>query len=120
MTDTTREMIKKRKDHDGVRRLPGLRTSDGRHNLGRTKIPITVQVGAPLQPAEDITQTDADLRESMTTLLHRAQRCYPHPGGAYWAPRRLGGGAPSLAEAAQIEADEAAVRAATRSAHPSG
>jgi hypothetical protein len=79
-----------------------------------------VQVGAPLQPAEDITQTDAGLRESMTKLLHRAQRCYPHPAGAYWVPRRLGGGAPSLAEAAQIEADEAAARAATRPAHPSG
>jgi len=37
----------------------------------------------------------------MTKLLHRAQRCYPHPAGAYWVPRRLGGGAPSLAEAAQ-------------------
>jgi 1-acyl-sn-glycerol-3-phosphate acyltransferase len=95
-------------------------TKDHPHNLGRTKIPITVQVGAPLQPAEDITQTDAALRESMTTLLHRAQQCYPHPAGAYWVPRRLGGGAPSLAEAAQIEADEAAARAATRPAHPSG
>jgi hypothetical protein len=102
------------------RSSPGLRTSDGRHDLGRTKIPITVQIGAPLPPAEDITQTDAALRESMTPPLHRAQRCFPHPAGAHWVPRRLGGGAPSLAEAAQIEADEAAARAATRSAHPSG
>ncbi len=112
-------MIKKRKDHDGLRRLPGLRTSDGRHNLGRTKIPITVQVGAPLQPAEDITQTDAAMRESMTTPLHRAQRCYrTRPGRigcrAGWAAGRRAWRRPLR------EADEAAVRAATRSAHPSG
>lgn len=71
-------------------------------------------------PPKTSRRTDAALRESMTKLLHRAQRCYPHPAGAYWVPRRLGGGAPSLAEAAQIEADEAAARAATRPAHPPG
>ena len=93
-------------------------TKDYPPNLGRTKIPITVQVGAPLQSANDITQTDAALRESMTKLLRLAQQSYPHPAGAYWVPRRLGGGAPSLAEAAQIEADEATARAANRAARP--
>jgi hypothetical protein len=58
--------------------------------------------------------TDAALRESMTTLLHQAQRRYPHPAGAYWVPRRLGGGAPTLAEAARMDADELAARAAGR------
>ena len=81
-------------------------------HLGRAKLPITVQVGAPVHAAEDIAQTDAALRESMTTLLHRAQQRYPHDPGRYWVPRRLGGGAPTLAEAARIEADEAAARAA--------
>ncbi len=94
-------------------------TKDHPRNLGRTKVPITVQVGAPLHPAKDITQTDAALRESMTALLHRAQQRYPHPAGAYWVPCRLGGGAPTLAEAARIEADEAAARAASRAARPS-
>jgi len=46
-----------------------------------------------LQPAEDITQTDAAMRESMTTPLHRAQRCYrTRPGRigcrAGWAAGR--------------------------------
>jgi hypothetical protein len=67
-----------------------------------------------LRAAEDISRTDAALRESMTKLLYQAQQQYPHPAGEYWVPRRLGGGAPTLAEAALIEADEAAARAAGR------
>ncbi|OBI63557.1 1-acyl-sn-glycerol-3-phosphate acyltransferase [Mycobacterium sp. E796] len=92
-------------------------TKDHPRNVGRKKLPISVQVGAPLRAAGDIESTNAALRESMTTLLHRAQQHYPHPAGAYWVPRRLGGGAPTLAEAAQIEADEAAARSARRAAH---
>ena len=89
-------------------------TKDHPRHIGRNKVPITVQVGAPLPAAKDIAATNAALRESMTTLLHRAQQRYPHEPGAHWVPRRLGGGAPSLAEAAQIETDEAAARAASR------
>jgi 1-acyl-sn-glycerol-3-phosphate acyltransferase len=88
-------------------------TKDHPRNVGRSKMPISVQVGAPLRAAEDIAATNAAVRESMTTLLHRAQQQYPCPPGAYWVPRRLGGGAPTLAEAAQIDADEAAARAAS-------
>jgi 1-acyl-sn-glycerol-3-phosphate acyltransferase len=89
-------------------------TKDHPRDLGRNKVPITVQVGAPLRAAGDIPRTDAALRESMTALLHQAQENYPHPPGAYWVPRRLGGGAPPPAEAAQIEAEEAAAKAAAR------
>jgi hypothetical protein len=53
----------------------------------------------------------------MTALLHRAQQDYPHPAGVYWVPRRLGGGAPTPGEAAQIETDEAAARSAKRADH---
>jgi 1-acyl-sn-glycerol-3-phosphate acyltransferase len=94
-------------------------TKDHPRHVGRKKLPVTVQVGPPLRAAEDITQTTAALGESMTTLLHQAQQRYPHPAGAYWVPSRLGGGAPTLAEAAQIEADEAAARAAGRTPHQS-
>jgi 1-acyl-sn-glycerol-3-phosphate acyltransferase len=89
-------------------------TKDHPRDLGRNKVPITVRIGAPLPAVDDISRTDAALRESMTALLHRVQQRYPHPPGAYWAPRRLGGGAPTLAEAAEIEADEAVARAASR------
>src|ERR1700744_3164253 len=81
-------------------------TKDHPRKLGRAKVPITVQVGAPLQAREDTAQTDAALRESMTTLLHQVQRRYPCEPGAYWVPRRLGGSAPTPAQAARIEAEE--------------
>jgi 1-acyl-sn-glycerol-3-phosphate acyltransferase len=83
-------------------------------NLGHNKVPVTVAVGAPLRAAEDIAQTDAALRESMVALLCQAQQRYPHPVGAYWVPSRLGGSAPTLAEAAQMDADDAAAKAASR------
>ncbi len=83
-------------------------------NIGRSKLPITVQVGAPLKAAEDIAATNAALRESMTVLLHEAQQRYTHESGAHWVPRRLGGAAPTLAEAAQLDADDAAAKAASR------
>jgi 1-acyl-sn-glycerol-3-phosphate acyltransferase len=83
-------------------------------NLARNKVPIIVSVGAPVHAAEDIAQTNAALRESMTTLLHGVQQRYCHPAGAYWVPRRLRGSAPTLAEAAQMDADDAAAKAASR------
>jgi 1-acyl-sn-glycerol-3-phosphate acyltransferase len=89
-------------------------TKDHPRRLGRHKVPITVQVGPPMHPDNDIVRTDDELRESMTKLLHAAQQQYPHPAGQYWVPHRLGGGAPTLAGAAQIEIDEAAARAARR------
>ncbi|OBI52110.1 1-acyl-sn-glycerol-3-phosphate acyltransferase [Mycobacterium sp. E787] len=92
-------------------------TKDHPRNVGRKKVPISVEVGGPLRAAADVASTTAALRESMTALLHRAQHAYPHPAGAYWVPRRLGGGAPTLAEAARIEADEVAARSARKAAN---
>ncbi len=92
-------------------------TKDHPRNIGRKKVPITVAVGAPLRAAKDNSVTEEELRESMDTLLNRVQQRYPHPTGAYWVPHRLGGGAPTLDEAARIEAAEAAARAASRTPH---
>jgi len=94
-------------------------TKDHPRRLVGNKCPVAVRVGPPLRAAGDISQTNAALRASMTTLLHQVQEGYPHPAGAYWVPHRLGGGAPTLAEAARIEAEEAAARAAHRNSHPS-
>jgi 1-acyl-sn-glycerol-3-phosphate acyltransferase len=76
-------------------------------HLSRRKVPIAVRVGAPIPPADDMASTDAALRESMSTLLNQVQLSYPHEHGAYWVPHRLGGGAPTPAEAARLEAGEA-------------
>ena len=94
-------------------------TKDHPRHIGRKKVPITVAVGPEVHADEDISVTEAELREAMTTLLHKAQQDYAHPAGAYWVPHRLGGGAPTMAEAARIEAEEAAARAAHRTPHGS-
>ena len=92
-------------------------TKDHRRNVGRAKIPVIVAAGRPLPPAGDVEHLDAALREEMTSLLHSVQEEYPHPEGAYWVPRRLGGSAPTVAEAKIIEETEKAERARRRAKH---
>ena len=89
-------------------------TKDHPKSLGRNKIPITVCVGEPLAPQGTADSLDAELREAMTTILHRVQREYPHPAGAHWVPRRLAGGAPTPAEADRLDTAEMAERAGKR------
>jgi 1-acyl-sn-glycerol-3-phosphate acyltransferase len=80
----------------------------------RSKIPITVAAGAPISATGTIEETSAAMREAMTTLLHRVQEEYPHPEGAYWVPRRLGGSAPTMEKAKELEEAELAERARKR------
>ncbi|CPR10838.1 acyltransferase [Mycobacterium bohemicum DSM 44277] len=83
--------------------------------LFRPKVPVVVVVGEPIAPTLGTAELNALLHSRMQQLLARAQELYgPHPAGEFWVPRRLGGGAPSLAEAARMDAEEAAVRAARR------
>ena len=89
-------------------------TKDHPKNLGRSKIPITVQVAAPLCAEDTIDHTNAALRASMTALLNQAQQEYPHPAGAFWVPRRMGGNAPTLPEAKLLDEAELAERARRR------
>jgi len=92
-------------------------TKDHPRNVGRKKIPVIVAAGRPLPPTGDVEHLGAALREEMTLLLHRVQEEYPHPEGAYWVPRRLGGGAPTVAEAKIIEETEKTERARKRAKH---
>ena len=89
-------------------------TKDHPRNVGRSKIPVIVAAGPPLPPSGDVEQADTALREGMTSLLHRIQEEYPHPDGAFWVPRRLGGSAPTVAEAKILEDTEKAERARKR------
>ncbi|SPM39737.1 1-acyl-sn-glycerol-3-phosphate acyltransferase, partial [Mycobacterium numidiamassiliense] len=87
--------------------------------LLRPKVPITVLVGEPIAPTLAVEELKVVLHSRMQHLLERAQEQYgPHPAGEFWVPRRLGGGAPSLAEAARLDAEEAAERAARRAQAP--
>jgi 1-acyl-sn-glycerol-3-phosphate acyltransferase len=92
-------------------------TKDHPKKLYRPKVPIVIVVGEPIQPTLPAAELTALLHSRMQHLLEQAQDKYPaHPAGEWWVPRRLGGGAPTLAEAAQLDADEASQRAAARAA----
>lgn len=84
-------------------------------NMVRPKVPISVAVGEPILPTLPAAELTALLHSRMQHLLAQVQDAYgPYPPGAYWVPRRLGGGAPSLAEANQMDLKDAADRAARR------
>jgi 1-acyl-sn-glycerol-3-phosphate acyltransferase len=84
-------------------------------NMWRPKVPISVAVGEPIPPTLPATELTALLHSRMQHLLQEVQDAYgPHPPGEYWVPHRLGGGAPTLAEANQMDAEEAAEKAARR------
>ena len=84
-------------------------------NMRRPKVPISIAVGEPIQPTLPATELTALLHTRMQHLLQEVQDAYgPHPAGEFWVPHRMGGGAPTLAEANQMDADEAAEKAARR------
>jgi 1-acyl-sn-glycerol-3-phosphate acyltransferase len=84
-------------------------------NMWRPKVPISITVGEPIYPTLPPAELTALLHSRMQHLLERAQDAYgPHPPGEFWVPHRLGGGAPSLAEANQLDLDEANEKAARR------
>ncbi|MBV9089000.1 MAG: 1-acyl-sn-glycerol-3-phosphate acyltransferase [Mycobacteriaceae bacterium] len=96
-------------------------TKDHPKKIFRPKVPISVAVGEPIPPTLPAAELTALLHSRMQHLLERVQDDYgPHPPGEYWVPHRLGGGAPTLAEAARMDADEAAAKAARRAERQSG
>ncbi|MCV7198892.1 lysophospholipid acyltransferase family protein [Mycobacterium angelicum] len=89
----------------------------------RPKVPISIVVGEPIEPTLPTPELSGLLHSRMQHLLIQAQEQYgPHPAGEFWVPHRLGGGAPSLAEASRMDAQEAAEKAARRAqgTHPAG
>ncbi|OBK81578.1 1-acyl-sn-glycerol-3-phosphate acyltransferase [Mycobacterium sp. 1164985.4] len=91
--------------------------------MWRPKVPISVAVGEPIEPTLPAADLTALLHSRMQHLLERVQDEYgPHPAAEFWVPHRLGGGAPTLAEANRMDAEEAAEKAARRAqrADPGG
>ncbi|GAB77414.1 1-acyl-sn-glycerol-3-phosphate acyltransferases [Austwickia chelonae] len=86
--------------------------------MGRTRTPIAVRVGEPfaVAKAEDAATVTADLKRRMQALLDVEQREYPVLTGEdlQFVPQRLGGTAPSLAEATALDDAEIAARRAAR------
>ena len=96
-------------------------TKDHPKKMWRPKVPIHIAVGEPIQPTLPQVELTALLRSRMQHLLDQVQDAYgPYPEGEFWVPKRLGGGAPSMAQAAELEAAELAQRAARRQLPPGG
>jgi hypothetical protein len=78
---------------------------------------FSIRICAPLPVTEDdvVAQT-AHLKHSLQGLLDEAITSYPqHQDGAWWLPASYGGTAPTLEEAARLDAAERRIRAARRS-----
>lgn len=83
---------------------------------------VCVSVGEPMHPppGDDPDAVTADLHERMRGLLDETLDRYPDPprasDDAWWWPARRGGSAPTLEEAAQIEAEARRRRAERKGA----
>ncbi len=87
-------------------------------SLGRKRIAIYIAYGEPYMVAKDadVAQEEVRLHEKISSLLHSIQENYPDsPVGEWWGPKRLGGTAPTLEEAAIQNAQRKADRAAKKS-----
>jgi 1-acyl-sn-glycerol-3-phosphate acyltransferase len=92
-------------------------TKDHPKDFSRGKT-ITINVGPPLRPtgADPVAET-AELHRVMSSMLDEAIRTYPaaeQPEGCWWLPKRYGGSAPTLEQAAELDAAEKVERAAKR------
>ncbi len=94
-------------------------TKDHPRDLSRGKT-IGIRVGEPLHPTGDDPAGDtAELHRRLEHLLDEAITAYPadeQPAGSWWLPASRGGSAPSPEEAARLDAEEKAARAARRAA----
>lgn len=83
--------------------------------LLRPKVPIMMEVGAPMKAYDPVEECTREIRSRMQATLERMQQEYarkygPYPAGATWVPARLGGSAPTLEEATVLDEAEHAER----------
>lgn len=94
-------------------------TKDHPKDFSRGKT-IAIHVGEPLHPTgENAVAETAELKRVMSAMLDRAIADYPadeQPPGSWWVPASHGGTAPTLEEAAALDAAEKRERAARRAA----
>ncbi len=94
-------------------------TKDHDKDFSRGKT-IAINVGVPLHPTgEDPVGETAELRRVMSAMLDETIRTYPsdeQPPRSWWLPAEYGGSAPTLEEAARLDAQEKRERAKRRAA----
>ncbi len=81
-------------------------TKNVKRDFSRSKVPVTVLIGEPiLVPRDaDLDAKELELKNQLLQMLGKVQGEYPDSYiGQRWAPARLGGSAPTLA---QIEAEK--------------
>jgi 1-acyl-sn-glycerol-3-phosphate acyltransferase len=90
--------------------------SYGHKDFSRGKtVCITVGAPLPIPKGSDPDVVTAELHARLAELLDQTIERYPDkPDGAWWIPKRLGGGAPTLEEAADIDLQARARKAAGR------
>lgn len=97
-------------------------TKDHPRDLSRGKT-IIIDVGEPMHPTgEDVEGETAELHRRMKELHASVVQRYPdeeQPPGSWWLPAQYGGSAPTLDEAAAIDAEEKRRRAERRQAKKS-
>ena len=84
-------------------------------NLLRPNVPIRVAVGTPIELSGSAEKDTAVLKEAMEKLLETTREKYaerhgPFAPGMPWMPASLGGAAPTLEQAAEIDAAARAER----------
>jgi 1-acyl-sn-glycerol-3-phosphate acyltransferase len=95
-------------------------TKDHDKDFSRGKA-IAIKIGPPVPLSGDAVADTARLHDALGGLLDAAIRGYPQAGpGAWWLPASYGGSAPTLEQAAVLDADERAQRAARRAAREPG
>jgi 1-acyl-sn-glycerol-3-phosphate acyltransferase len=92
-------------------------TKDHPRDFSRGKT-IALTVGEPMRPTGDDPIGDtARLRAQMSQMLAETVAAYPadeQPPGSWWVPASMGGSAPTLEEAARLDAEEKRERARKR------
>jgi 1-acyl-sn-glycerol-3-phosphate acyltransferase len=92
-------------------------TKDHPRDFSRGKT-IAITVGEPMHPTGDDPIGDtARLRAQMSQMLTETVAAYPadeQPPGSWWVPASMGGSAPTLEEAARLDAEEKRARARKR------
>jgi len=84
-------------------------TKNRKRRLTRRHTPVTISVGPPIkaEPGDDPLDVTARIGEALTSLLHEAQESYPEkpsgPDDTWWLPVWLGGSAPTLEEARELD-----------------
>lgn len=86
---------------------------------------VIVRIGEPLHPtrSDDADAITAELKARMQSLLAGAQADYPpapEKAGRWWLPQRLGGTAPTLEAAAELDRLDAVKRAARKADNTEG